>query len=234
MTNKKKKIIWIAAAALVLLAAAGALVYTFTLGYPGRLLGAEKKLAYWKDRGYEENKVLLCGSSFMEYWESSEEDFLPLTTYNVGVSSTVVADWDKWVDKMIVPFKPRAVVIYVGSNDIHGSIGSKEGGAVAEEVKALFEKIHEKLPETVVYYISIAPTISREKVWDEAEKCNKAVEKYCAEKDYLKFIDCTPALLNADGSLKKEIYKSDNLHFNEKGYEIWKDVITPILIEDLA
>jgi lysophospholipase L1-like esterase len=233
MAEKKKKKIFTAVTIGVLIGVVAGIAYSLLLGYPGRLINAEKKLAYWRERGYEEGEVLLCGSSFMEFWESSETDLAPLTTYNAGVTSTVVSDWDKWVDKLIVPFKPRAVVIYVGSNDIHGSIGSKEGGRVAEEVKTLFEKIHEKLPNTVVYYISIAPTIAREKVWNEAEKCNKAVEKYCGEKDYLRFIDCTPALLNADGSLKKEIYKSDTLHFNEKGYEIWKSVIAPILIDEL-
>jgi lysophospholipase L1-like esterase len=234
MTDKKKKTIFTIVAAVVLLAIGGTVFFSFTLGYPGRLVNAEKKLDSWRNKGYEKGEILLCGSSFIEYWESSEADLSPLTTYNVGVSSTVVSDWSKWVDKMIAPFAPRAIVLYVGSNDMHGSIGSKEGGKVADEVVALLEKIHERLPETTVYYISVAPTVLREKVWGEAEKCNAAVEKYCGEKDYLNFIDCTPALLNEDGSLKNDIYKSDKLHFNQKGYEIWKSAIAPVLIGDLA
>ncbi|MDR2091269.1 MAG: GDSL-type esterase/lipase family protein [Clostridiales bacterium] len=232
MKNKKKKVFLIVASVVLLLAVGGAALFSFTIGYPARLINAEKKLNALKQTEWKEDEILLCGSSFIEYWESSGSDLAPLTTYNLGVASTVISDWDKWVDKMIAPFKPRAVVLYVGSNDIHGSIGSKDGSVAAEEIKALLEKIREKTGAKL-YYISIAPTVLRENVWDEAKECNEAVEKYCAEKEYLNFIDCTPALLDADGGLRQGIYRADKLHFNEKGYEIWKNVIAPVLIGDL-
>ncbi|MDR1905766.1 MAG: hypothetical protein LBQ27_02460, partial [Clostridiales bacterium] len=81
--------------------------------------------------------------------------------------------------------------------------------------------------------VSVAPTPAREKTWEQAQKCNGLIKEYCDAESYLHFIDCTDALLNGDKSLKREIYKGDNLHFNEKGYEIWKSVIAPILTSEL-
>jgi lysophospholipase L1-like esterase len=124
-------------------------------------------------------------------------------------------------------------VIYVGANDITGLPNSKAGEVVAEELKELFEKIHAALPETKIYYISISPSVSKAKVWGDVDKCNKLAEAYCGEAEYLNFIDCTPALLNADGSYRTELFRIDTLHFNEKGYEVWTSVIAPILINDL-
>ncbi|MDR2047212.1 MAG: GDSL-type esterase/lipase family protein [Clostridiales bacterium] len=226
--GRKAAVIIIAAVSVFVLG--GFAAYELIWGYTGRLINAEAKLKYWKDRGFAEGEILLAGSSFIEYWETSEADLQPLVTYNVGVAGTVVSDWDKYVDKLITPFRPRAILLYVGSNDIHGGVGSKKGETVAGEVEKLFEKIHQKLPGTAIYYISIAPTPLRKNVWAEADKSNKLVAAYCAERFYLNFFDCTAALLNEDGGLKTEIYRSDRLHFNEKGYAIWTDVIAPVLI----
>ncbi|MDR2266013.1 MAG: GDSL-type esterase/lipase family protein [Christensenellaceae bacterium] len=230
--TKVKKIIIIVAIVLVICILALTLTYMFTIGYPAKYLRAKERSEKYQDLGFSEGQILLCGSSFIDYWDSAASDFAPLTTYNVGIAATVVSDWSKWIDLLIMPFKPRAIVLYVGSNDIHGGIGTKKGAAVAKEVRQLLDDIMAKLPETFIYYVSIAPTPLREKVWDQSNTCNKDVEAYCKTVDNLRFINCTDALLNQDGTLKPEIYRSDKLHFNEEGYRIWADTIVPILIAE--
>ncbi|MDR0751582.1 MAG: GDSL-type esterase/lipase family protein [Christensenellaceae bacterium] len=227
--TRKKKIIIIISSILALLIIGGILAYLFTLGVPGKNLRADAKFSYWEEKGYNKGKVLLCGSSFIEYWETSDSDLKPLETYNVGVAATVISDWDRWIEKLIIPFAPNTILLYVGSNDIHGGLGSKKGDVAGDEAIALLKKIHDKLPNTFIHYISIAPTIAREKVWNESNTCNTVVKNFCGSTSFANFIDCTSALLNDDGSLKKEIYVKDNLHFNEKGYEIWRTEIRKAL-----
>ncbi|MDR2634399.1 MAG: GDSL-type esterase/lipase family protein [Clostridiales bacterium] len=233
VSKKRKKALKITIIAALVVIVTATIALTMIFGYPGRYINAKTRFDKLSGEGYQKNEILLIGSSFMEFWSTSGEDLTPLKTYNLGVASTVVSDWAKWIDKFVVPFEPRAVVIYVGSNDINGGPFSKSGNAVAEEVKALFSDIRDRLDKTEIYYISIAPTIAREKVWSEAAENNRLVREYCEQKDYLHFIDCTDALLNEDKSLKYDIYRDDDLHFNEKGYEIWKSVIAPVLINDL-
>ncbi|MDR0696017.1 MAG: hypothetical protein LBF68_00535 [Christensenellaceae bacterium] len=227
--RRKKKILIIITSILIVLIIAGLFTYLFTLGVPGKNLRANQKIEYWNETGFEKNEVLLCGSSFIEYWETSDADLKPLTTYNVGIAATVISDWDRWIDKLIVPFAPKTILLYVGSNDIHGGLGSKKGTVAGEEVINLLNKIHEKLTDTNIHYISIAPTIAREKVWSESNTCNEIVKNFCEPSDFASFIDCTASLLNEDQSLKKDIYVKDNLHFNEKGYSIWTTEIRKAL-----
>ncbi|MDR1906425.1 MAG: hypothetical protein LBQ27_05920, partial [Clostridiales bacterium] len=152
--SKKEKIFLILVSCVILCVAAG-MITTLLWGYPVRYRNAESIFEELSEKGYMENEVLLIGSSFMEYWSTSAEDLSPLTTYNMGVASTVVSDWSKWIDKFILPFKPRAIVVYVGSNDMSGGVGSKSGEAVAQELKEFFSDIREKLQNTEIYYVSV-------------------------------------------------------------------------------
>ncbi len=178
-----------------------------------------------------QDKVLLAGSSFMENWETSAEDLEKLDTLNLAIGGTTVSDWQDMYMDLIVPYNPEAVVIYVGSNDIDGSSKSKTGDAVFAEIETLFESISAELGDTPIIYVSIAPTIARENVWDDSSRCNELMSEYCEQNENYYFIDCTDALLAEDGSLRDNIYGMDNLHFNEEGYEIWASVLQPYLYE---
>jgi lysophospholipase L1-like esterase len=39
-------------------------------------------------------------------------------------------------------------------------------------------------------------------------------------------------MLNEAGEPKPEIFVSDNLHMNRKGYELWRDAVCPVLISN--
>lgn len=199
-----------------------------------RDLMMKSKYLPYSIQGYPQGDVLLIGSSFMEYWSTSAADLGPLHTVNVGVAGTQVHHWKENSSKLIEPFHPRAVVVYVGSNDIDGSKNSKSGAVVAEELEEFFDLIQEALPGTPVYYISIAPTPKRWDVWDESNACNQLVRQMADQREDLTFIDCTAVLLDENGQPKLGIFRSDDLHFNEDGYALWASVIQPVLSEALG
>jgi lysophospholipase L1-like esterase len=183
----------------------------------------------WSLKGYPQNKVLLAGSSYIQYWKNSETDLLPVETVNAGVSGTVVSQWIKWVDTQIVPFHPRGLLLYAGSNDINGKENSKKGDVVAAEIEELVYLIHKKLPETEIYYISIAPAPSRWHVWEESKRCNELTKALAERTAYLHFIDCTEALLGSNGGPIEKLFIKDRLHFKPEGYTIWAGIIQPVL-----
>jgi lysophospholipase L1-like esterase len=47
--------------------------------------------------------------------------------------------------------------------------------------------------------------------------------------DLLTFIEIATPTLGEDGKTKKEIFKKDKLHMNDKGYDIWTNTIKPVL-----
>lgn len=185
-------------------------------------------------QGYPQDEVLLIGSSTMEYWTTSESDLGPLRTINVGVEGTKVEDWTEHFSKLVEPFHPKAIVMFLGSADIDGSKNSKSGEVVAEELEEFFDQIESALPGTPIYYTSITPTPLRWEIWDEASICNQLVKEMAEEREELHYIDCNSALLDEDGMPKSDIRRGDGLHFNEEGYRLWTSAIRPVLLEDLG
>ena len=193
---------------------------------------AEALRCDYADRGFPVADVVLAGSSFIEGWTTSKQDFAPLSTVNVGIGGTRVEHWMRWIDTLIVAFHPRAVVLYVGSNNIHGGDDSECGDDVAAKALKLCDLIMKRLPAVRLYYVSISPSIARNHVWAEARRCNELVAAGCSSRPRLRFIDCTAALLLPDGSLRPEIYGEDGLHYTPAGYVIWKHTIPPVLCSE--
>ena len=110
--------------------------------------------------------------------------------------------------------------------------GGKSGKATAAQACLLLKRLKTKLPGVPIYYISIAPSIRRWNLWKENQICNKAVSSFCSKTSGVSFIHCTPYLLK-NGKLRKELYRSDQLHFNQKGYQVWNQVIPARIKKDL-
>ena len=58
-----------------------------------------------------------------------------------------------------------------------------------------------------------------------------AREEYCESHEHVTYIDTVSALLDENGMYRPELFLDDGLHFNEKGYEVWTEIILPILLE---
>jgi lysophospholipase L1-like esterase len=194
-----------------------------------RVQGIEKRYA----GDYPHGCILFAGSSSIAYWSSLEHDMMPLQVLNHGIAGTKIADVTFYTHRLIVPFSPRGVVLYAGTNDINGIKGnSKTGEEVYRLTIQFFTAIHEKLPHIPVFYISISPSKARWEIWKEATAANRLIQEYCNANPNLKFIDTTPFLLNAAGNPMGGIFRPDGLHFNKKGYKIWAEVIQPFLVKN--
>lgn len=73
--------------------------------YAARVSAVERRFA----QGPPQGQVLLTGSSFIERWESSSTDLAPLETVNVGIGGTKIGDQAAYMDRLVTPFRPRAV-----------------------------------------------------------------------------------------------------------------------------
>lgn len=184
---------------------------------------------------YPEGLVVFTGSSSIAAWKTLAGDMDPLAVLNHGFSGAKVSDVTRYADRIIAPFKPKAVVLFVGTNDINGIPGkSHTADQVVRDVIALFDQVRSRLPSVPIYYISITPTELRWHVWPEAQQANARIQAYCRKHESLHFIDITPNLLNENGAPDTLLYKPDRLHPNKRGYDIWTSVIKPVLLRDLG
>lgn len=75
--------------------------------------------------------------------------------------------------------------------------------------------------------IAAKPSIARWHLKDEYERLNKALLELTETADFkdITFIDIWSPMLDDSGEVLDDIFISDNLHMNEKGYSIWETVI---------
>lgn len=201
--------------------------------------------AYWEsdiqkiearyNGSYPKDAVVFIGSSSIRKWETLTEDMKPFTALNHGFGGSKIKDSTYYLDRLVFPFEPRAVVLFAGTNDINGIEGaSKTGEQVYEGFIEFVNVVRAQNPELPIYYISVSPTNARWKVWDEAQKANELIAAYCETQDKVTFIDTTSQLLGADGKPNKDLFIYDGLHLNEKGYAVWTSIIKPVLEKDLS
>ncbi len=175
--------------------------------------------------------ILFIGSSSIRMWKSLSKDFPDHKVINRGFGGSEIKDSVAFVDRIVFPYEPRRIVMYAGGNDINGR---KPPEQVATDFKAFVEKVHSRLPETRISYISISPNPARWAQRDRIEKANQLIEEYTRQSPKLSFINLYPRMLGEDGLPKPDIFLADRLHMNAKGYELWTSYIRPLLASEVA
>ena len=171
--------------------------------------------------------VLCIGSSSMRFWHDSiRQDLEPLTVIPRGFGGSTMHDLVHFTDRIVIPYTPRAILVYEGDNDIAHGVSPE---VVRDTFRVFVAKVHVALPQTRIYMIAIKPSISRFVIWPEMVRANDLLKEVCAESELLTFIDIATPMLNADGRPKPEIFVDDDLHMNTGGYVIWRDTIRPVL-----
>ncbi len=173
--------------------------------------------------------IVCIGSSSMRGWHSTiAEDLAPLTIIPRGFGGSNMNDALHFADRIVIPYKPRAVVLYEGDNDIAGKIAPEK---IRDTFRALVDKIHQAIPEARIYFISIKPSISRWKLWPRMEAANRLIQEECSGDERLVYVDVATAMLDENSEPRKELFQKDNLHLTRAGYTIWRDVLRPVLLK---
>ena len=175
-------------------------------------------------------KAIVCsGSSGMSRWHDQlYDDLAPLTVIPRGFIGSNFNDQIYFADRIYIPYRPRAIMLYQGENDI--SLGASPE-QVLMKFRELVQDIRSELPKVRFYFISIKPSPGRWKLWPKMEEANLLIEKECAENDFIRFIDVASSMFGKEGKLKLNIFDEDGLHLNSKGYKIWREVVRKVIIE---
>ncbi|MDA1092443.1 MAG: GDSL-type esterase/lipase family protein [Acidobacteria bacterium] len=174
-----------------------------------------------------EGAIVLTGSSSFARWLTMEADLAPLTVIPRGFGGSQMSDVLNHVDRLVLPYKPRAVAIYEGDND---SFGGDAPETVAGELKQIIAKIHAELPDTRIYVLSVKPSLARVSVWDRAQATSALYQKIVDSDERLHYIDVVTPFLKADGKVMDDVFVDDGLHLNDKGNAIWAAAIKAALM----
>jgi lysophospholipase L1-like esterase len=173
--------------------------------------------------------IVFTGSSSIRFWKTLADDMKPLDVINRGFGGSQISQVNHYATRIILPYRPRAVVLYAGDNDLSWP-ASKSPEQVFGDFQKFVEIIHGQLPETWIYYISIKPTILRRKNWAKMQKTNELIADYMRTQPRTQFIDVSAAMLDAHGQPCADLFRWDGLHMNASGYAIWTSIIKPVVL----
>lgn len=171
--------------------------------------------------------VVFVGSSSIVKWKSLAEDFPGVKTINRGFGGSELADSVFYADRIVIPYKPRVVVVYAGDNDLKAG---KTAETVAADFKAFHTKVLAALPSTKIVFIGIKPSPSRWDIREKGLKANALIAADCAtDPTHLVLVDVWQAMLGPDGQPRPELYVADKLHMTPAGYAVWTPLVAPTL-----
>ena len=122
--------------------------------YVNRVASVEQR---WINAGKPEGGTLFIGDSFFdtEFWSDFYTTFKDGNTFTHGVSSSTTTDWEIFASRLVYPVNPKNIVMHLGTNNAYDD--KEDQYTVFENTKILLNKIHDRLPETKVYYFAIEP-----------------------------------------------------------------------------
>jgi len=170
-------------------------------------------------------EVLFLGSSTIVNWDTAKS-FPGIKTINRGVWSSSLYDAVQRIDRLVVPYAPRVIVLYAGDNDINS-------GSISEQVAVEFERfafsVWSKLPQTKIVFIGLKPSIQR---WSQIHRMRATkvlIREFCEHDDRLAFLDVDGVMLGWDEKPRRELFVDDGLHLSPQGYQLWTTLLQPFL-----
>lgn len=170
--------------------------------------------------------VVFIGSSSIVKWTNAPAQFPEHVIINRGFGGSHLGDSAAFVERIVIPCRPKLVLLYAGDNDI-------AAGRTAEQVFAAFKefvaKVHTAQPRTRIAFVSIKPSPSRAKFLPPIKEANRLIREFSARDERLVYVDVFTPMLDATGQPRRELFVKDMLHLNADGYKLWAGIVKPVL-----
>lgn len=174
--------------------------------------------------------ILFVGSSTIAGWDLKKW-FPERAAINRGFGGSEIADATYYAGRIVIPYKPKAIVFYSGDNDI---ANKNTASQVAADFKRFVASVREGLPETPIVVVSIKPSIARREHLDTMREANRLLAEYCATDRSLRFVDVFADMLDDKGEPRAEYLRDDRLHVNDAGYAMFTKRVEAALADAIG
>lgn len=178
--------------------------------------------------------VVFVGSSSIRMWDDLAADMEPLPVVQMGFGGGKIGDVLHYLQPLVLDYPARAIVMYIGGNDLMGLLGP---GKEPEEVVAVYDQIVERIraerPDVPIYYVAVKPTTTAAASRPRGAAVNRLIAARAEADPSLHFIDANPAVTLPDGSADPDMLLWDGIHLSRDGYVAWGKPIRDRLVRDL-
>lgn len=166
--------------------------------------------------GNNGSTTVFLGDSFFDNTERNWSNFY--TTYarekdalELGIGGTTTYDWENFLSGGILDgMQPKNLVVNLGTNNLAADLDTTEG--LAENLQRLFTLLHDKMPNTNIYYLSIAQRVDTTSYRTRISAVNDLMEQWCEYKDWITFVDVEGRVGSSD--LKDGLHPKDGTYTN--------------------
>ena len=145
--------------------------------------------------------VVFFGSSSIRFWKGLAEMMAPLSVVNRGYGGASIRDIHYNYDRIMADYR------------------------------MLFLRLDKDYPGIPVYFLSWKYSELRAGLRDKQKLVNDIMKDFAESSRQVTFVDVNSLLVNEDGTIKAELFESDNLHINTEGYLLWTSMLKPHLLE---
>ncbi len=172
------------------------------------------------------NAILFTGSSSVRLWTNLTADFPKRVVLNRGFGGSHMSDLLHYFDRVVVPYHPKAIVVYEGDNDL---AAGKTPAAVLKDYQEFVGRVEKQLPGTPIIFLAVKPSRARLAQIEVQREFNASLKALAAKHSGLSYVDTFTPILDAAGQPRNELLREDGLHLNEHGYAIWREVVEKFL-----
>ena len=170
--------------------------------------------------------VLFVGSSSFRLWPDLAADFPGVPVLNRGFGGSTLPDVLHFAPRVVLPYRPRLVLLYAGDNDI---ASGRTPAQVLADYRGFVALVRRSLPATRVVFVSIKPSPSRWALVDRVREANRLVREETSRDPLQGFVDVFTPMLGPDGRPRPELFVADSLHMTPAGYAVWRERIAPVV-----
>jgi lysophospholipase L1-like esterase len=172
-----------------------------------------------------EGAVLFTGSSSIARWKDVAKYFPDQPVVNRGFGGSTIPEVNHFLDRIVLKHRPRVVVLFCGGNDLAMGRSPEQ---VLTDFQTFGKRIHDKLPETRIVYLSIHLPPGRLKQKGNIDKANALIAAECGKHKGMAYVNIHDLMLGEDGMPNAALY-ADPLHPNAKAYQLWAEKLRPVL-----
>ncbi len=186
--------------------------------------------------------ILLVGDSITQQWGSPldnkplnaawQKQFGKYKSINIGIGGDKSQNILWRLDHGgVAGLDPRLVVVLIGNNNM---FFTPETGveAAAKGIEMCVANVRDKFPKANVIAVKIFPAHAPgNRFYEDIKKTNAALDALKLDRDpQVHVLDLTADMLNADGTLKKELFTPDNIHLSQDGgYGLFAEKLKPLV-----
>jgi len=196
-------------------------VQTLEMSFEAQVQALENK---WVQDGKPQGGTLFVGDSFFDtyFWSDFYSTYGKYNTRTHGIGGTTTTEWEVFASRLIYPVNPKNIVMHCGTNNLFDELKTAE--QTIEETTRLLDMLHNKYPETKMYYFGIEPRTgairglnfndSIQRIHDT----NAGIIEYCNKNtSWLTYLDSPSLCYYEDGTVKADFFR-DGCHPTLESY----------------